>query len=217
MAINPLSANGFASLFGFSLTEEEIRAVDKGVELRLEKTPEEDRFRELIMSTNREGAEKLLFFLRHNDFFWVPASVTHSDNEPHGLLKHSLKVYDEAMKLREEYLRAHPEEEKNLSADRVLVSALLHDVCKCDAYSVDGNGKPRKKDELFLVGGHGSKSLIMVLLTGFHLNSDEMLAIRWHMGSRRIKDEDLKIVCEKAKKDCPLVNIIIQADYKVTH
>ena len=215
--IKPLGLKDFGKLFGVEFTEEDERAANMREKLSNEKTPEEERFRELILSTQREGAEHLLFSLEHNNFFWVPASVVHTDNAPHGLLKHSLKVYDEAMKLREEFLKEHPEEEINIPKEGVLVSALLHDVCKCDEYTIDGNGRAQKCDYVFPIGGHGTKSLIYILGWGFKLEGWEKLAIRWHMGSKRIKDEEMKTVCENAKKDCPLLNIIIRADYNVTH
>lgn len=213
--VKPLSVRQRGALFG--LAEEDTRELEYWNKLYSEKTEEEARFRELIQSVNREGTEGLLLFLRANKFFWAPASVVHNDNTPHGLVRHSLKVYDEAMKLREEFIKEHPEEEKNVPAEGVLVSALLHDVVKCDEYAFDADGNPKKIEPHFLLGGHGSKSLMFVLMTGFHLKGWEMYAIRWHMGSGRIQDEKLKAVCEQAKKDCPLCNIIIQADYNVTH
>lgn len=206
-----------AKEFGTNMSDEKAREIEYLTSLRFKNTPEEERFRNLLLSTGRPGAERLLEILKSNGFFWVPASSIHSDNEIHGLVRHSLKVYDEAMILREDYIKKHPKDAKHVSVEGVTISALLHDVCKCREYTVDINNKPHREYDRFPIGGHGSKSLIYILGWGFHLLPEEQLAIRWHMGSKRIKDKELKIICEQAKKATPLCNIIIHADYNVTH
>ena len=213
-----LSPKEFLNLAGIKdVSDEDIRWMEQSVIDKNTVTDDEKRFSELLLSTEREGAEKLLKALKMNRFFVVPGSVNSHSNWKGGLVAHSLKVYDEAMKIREEMIRDDPDLEKWLPTDSVIICALLHDVSKHAIYEVDSNGKPRhKKDGFPLPCGLGLKSAIEVLQWGIRLLPQETLAICWHMGGQDITNEKDKEAYEEVK-DVELIKLIVKADYQATH
>ena len=129
-----------AFLYGSALDEEKDKLAAK-MEKRYADhqtvTEDEKRFREILGSTGREGVEELLEYLKVNDFFIAPGSVSHHSNWKGGLVNHSLKVYDRAMQIRETMIREDPSVIDELKEEKVAVAALLHDICKADAYTID--------------------------------------------------------------------------------
>ena len=213
-----LSPKEFLNLAGIKdVSDEEIRWMEQSVIDRNTVTEDEKRFSELLLSTEREGAEKLLEALKMNRFFVVPGSVNSHSNWKGGLVAHSLKVYDEAMKIREEMIRDDPSLEKWLKPESVIICALLHDVAKHDYYEVDSNGKPKHKNVGFPIpGGIGTKSAIEVLQWGFRLLPQETIAICWHMEDQHIINEKDKEAYEEIK-DVQFLILIDKADYQATH
>ena len=61
-----------------------------------------NRFEEILLSTHRNGMEKVLNELEKTDFYSAPASSRFHLACEGGLLQHSLNVYDAAMILREQ-------------------------------------------------------------------------------------------------------------------
>lgn len=177
-------------------------------------TEDEKRFRDILEAVGRDGTEALISYLNNSGFFTAPGSVYYHSNRKGGLVNHSLKVYDCAMKIREEVLQNEPSLTAALKQESIAVSALLHDICKTDEYRIRNDGTPARKETSLHIGGHGYKSVIMAMLHGYKLSEDEALAIRWHMGSSRIRDHEEKDECEKAKKENALVRLIIRADYE---
>lgn len=145
-----------------------------------------ERFQELILSTGREGADKLLEWLETTDFYTAPASSKYHGDYPGGLLEHSLNVYDEFVRL----LAAYPE--IDAPADSVILSALLHDLCKVNFYTVEKRNRKNastgqweqydfyKIQEKFCFGGHGSKSVYLAQHF-VDLRPEEAVAINCHM------------------------------------
>ena len=123
------------------------------------------------------------------------------------------KALLQTVKFREEMLQEDPSLEEFLKMENIAVAALLHDVCKMDEYKIKADGTPAHKEPNAILGGHGYKSIVLLLFQGFRLTGDEILAIRWHMGAKYIKDPKEKKECEKAKKDSPLTRLIIRADH----
>ena len=138
----------------------------------------------LLRSTERQGTEKLIEWLEGSDFFRAPASTkTHGAYEG-GLLVHSLSVY--------RILQNFSKNIHDVDQNAVIISALLHDLCKVDFYirtvrnvkipgerrweEVEGYGI---EDKLPL--GHGEKSMFMAMRY-IPLTEEEAAAIRWHMG-----------------------------------
>lgn len=153
-----------------------------------------------IYKTNitREGSDKLLEFLEKSDFFTAPASTRYHGAYEGGLLRHSLNVYEclvaylERERVKEQY-------KLNVSAESAAISALLHDLCKVNFYTVSYRNSKNEKTGQWeklpyytindtLPYGHGEKSVYMI--SGFmRLTRDEAMAIRWHMGFSGIEDK----------------------------
>lgn len=218
LLIEPISARQFLDLIPFNMSEEERENKAAEMEQRYKDiqtvTEDEKRFRELLESVGREGTEDFLHYLKDNGFFIAPGSVSHHSNWKGGLVNHSLKVYDYAMKFREEMLKQDPSLEEELEPDSIAVAALLHDVCKMDEYYIKANGSPDKNVHPTPFGVHADKSVVFILYHGYHLEGDEIVAIRWHMGSKHIKDSREKAICDDAKKDFALLRLIIRADHE---
>lgn len=220
--VKPFSAGQFFDILGLDssngkrdafIAEAEQRAKD-----RQTVTDDEKRFCDIILKYNRPGTVELLEWLKLMDFFVAPASVNYHNNFKGGLVKHSLEVYDCAIKEREKMIEQQPEVEENLPLEQVAISALLHDVCKHDEYKVDLQGKPHHLHKpTFPIGGHGDKSVILVLDTGFQLYAGEILAIKWHMGSQHLTDRKEIALCQQALEEVPLCKLICKADYDATH
>lgn len=103
----------------------------------------EEEIRNLLRSTNRPGIENLINFLQKNAFFVAPASINHHLNYTGGLAEHSLNVYKQFKRLRNEYKLDIPEE-------NMIISGILHDVCKIDDYTKEVTNKPTEKQVSFL-------------------------------------------------------------------
>lgn len=175
-----------------------------------------ERFLSLCRSTNREGMEDLLKWLESSDFFICPASSRYHCSYSGGLLQHSLNVYDEAKRL----LTAYPE--IRVSEESVIISALLHDLCKVNFYVPEKRN--RKNDlgvwesydtygisEKFCFGGHGSKSVFLAQQF-IKLTAEEGVAINCHMGLNYDGAKDVG----KAYERFPLAWLIHVADESAT-
>lgn len=139
-------------------------------------------------SIKREGSAELLRWLEDSDFFVAPASTKYHGCHEGGLLEHSLNVYD--------CLKAGISAagvQSIYSDETIAIVSLLHDVCKVNFYKKgfrnvkdEETGQWYKKevyeiDEKFPCGDHADKSVI-ILQNFIHLEPEEILAIRAHMG-----------------------------------
>ena len=212
-----LSARQYLDIFPSNMTDEQKDELAAEMEQNYADeqivTKDEKRFREILGSVGREGTEEFLDYLKCNNFFTAPGSVSHHSNWKGGLVSHSLKVYDYAMMYREEMLSEDPTLESELDPNSIAVASLLHDICKMDEYKIKADGSPAHRKSFAPCGVHGDKSVILAMLHGYKLEGDEIVAIRWHMGSKHIKDHKEKAVCESAKKDFALLRLIIRADH----
>ena len=184
-----------------------------------------EEFLNLLRSTEREGVEDLIEALEEMGFFTAPASANHHLNVEGGLLEHSLNTCKAALAIYEGLKPLDASIEKEVRRDSIILSSLLHDVCKSDIYK--RSVKKRKNNvgqwedvEGYSVSyknfpmGHGEKSVILLLCNGLSLYDDEMLAIRWHMGAWGINMnsfEDQRCY-DTSRKLYPLVSIIQAAD-----
>ena len=149
-----------------------------------------DKILELLKSTNRDGMEKLIEFLEKSDFFKAPASTKYHGDFEGGLAEHSFKVY-EILKEKVAFAKI------NIPEDTIIISALLHDICKTNFYKIDyRNAKnslgvwekvPYYTIEDTIPYGHGEKS-VMMLTEYIKLTNEEKYAIRWHMGFSEPKE-----------------------------
>ena len=86
----------------------------------------------LLKSTNREGIDKVIEFMEKSDFFTAPASTRFHGAYEGGLAAHSFKVY-EILK----YKIKNNIEDIQVPEESIIISALLHDICKANYYKTD--------------------------------------------------------------------------------
>ena len=185
-----------------------------------------EQFEEILTSTGRKGIEQVIAKLGELGFFEAPASSRFHLSCKGGLLEHSLNVYEAAMMLREQAVKARPELEEQLPVDSVAICTLLHDVCKTDIYK-EGMLSRKNADGYWekylgyqvdynagLPLGHGEKSVILLLSWGLELKPEEMMAIRWHMTAWDLpmQSPEHKESLNAAKSKTPLVSLVQLAD-----
>lgn len=152
--------------------------------LTIEQVEENKKFIiDLLLSTKRPGMEKLVKWLGETDFFTAPASTRYHLSVKGGLAQHSINVY--------KLLRGKVDSGLiSISDDTVIITSLLHDICKANFYSVQKRN--RKIDGVWteveewgvddkLPLGHGDKSCYLVQCF-IPLKSEEYAMIRYHMG-----------------------------------
>lgn len=133
----------------------------------------------------RTGLVDLMTWLDGTDFYTAPASTRFHGAHEGGLVMHSLNVYSQLKKLCGWY-------GCDASEESIAIVSLFHDLCKVGVYKTEmrwrknqqGNWEQYpsyKYEEDFAYGGHGSKSvfLVMAFMT---LSPDEASAINCHMG-----------------------------------
>ncbi len=188
------------------------------------------RFKEMLLSTKREGMENVIERLEAAGFFKAPASTRFHLNYEGGLLEHSMNVCEMALDLRELMIRKDEGLCDLLPKESVIIAALFHDVCKTDIY------KPAMKKQKNALGvwcnvpgydvdysnfplGHGEKSVIWLLHHGLRLTADEIMAIRWHMTAWDLpfQSPEMKGNLNAARDRCPLLAVIQAADGLAAH
>jgi len=179
-----------------------------------------EQFLELLRSTKREGIEDLIAFLEKTDFFKAPASTRFHGSYEGGLVEHSMKVYE----ILKEKVKNLPKDDLKFSDESLIISALLHDICKANYYKVDyRNAKnalgvwekvPYYAVEDTIPYGHGEKS-VMMLTEYIKLTSEEKYAIRWHMGFTEPKE--VYGTLSEAYKRYPLALFLFEADLEATY
>lgn len=122
------------------------------------------------------GAKILLKDMKHNGFFDAPASTKYHGCYDGGLARHSLNVFERLM---------NSGAPKKYTLKTIATVALLHDVCKMDAYRKE---KTEDGKEIYVYNkdafpaGHGEKS-VFIIQKYMRLTDEELLAVRWHMGA----------------------------------
>lgn len=222
-----------ANEYGINLEEEKRnRNIGNVVEKETKKMGSEMDYKatfiEVLKATNRKGVDNVIAGLEKIGFFEAPASTKHHCAFDGGLCFHSIKVYDQAIRLLQVQEELNPEFVKDITAENIAITALMHDVCKAEIYKKvekfrkDGEGKWEKYyaydyDYTAMPLGHGEKSVIRLLRMGLELTNDEILAIRWHMANWSMSDDyETKGNFGAAIDKCPLLSIIIAADELAT-
>lgn len=141
----------------------------------------------LLNSVERDGMKELIEWLEQSDFFTAPASTKYHGNYEGGLAEHSINVFNNLCGILKQHNLPEP-----YRYDTVIVSSLLHDLCKVNFYkkgtrNVKENGQWVTKetweiDEKFPCGDHSDKSII-IIQQFIKLKPEEILAIRSHMGA----------------------------------
>lgn len=146
---------------------------------------------ELLMSTGRNGMDKLVAWLESSDFFTAPASTKYHLHCKGGLALHSLNVYRLLLsKVESNLIHIKPE--------TVIITTLLHDICKANFYvpttrnrKINGNWVEVEEwgVEEKLPIGHGDKSCFIVQ-SFIRLSAEEFAMIRYHMGRETDNNSD---------------------------
>lgn len=132
----------------------------------------------------RKGSKELLDWIQKTDFFTAPASTKYHCACEHGLVMHSVSVFNTLVE-------KHFDKETD-SMESFAICALLHDLCKAQFYKTstrnvknDETGQwekvPYYSIEDSFPYGHGEKSVFLIERF-MRLKLDEAMAIRWHMG-----------------------------------
>lgn len=187
----------------------------------------------LLQGTNRKGVADVLDGLEKLGFYTAPASSRHHLSESGGLLKHSLNVYYQAWRIREDQVDMQNTwgaglGKEEIPDDSLIIVSLLHDVCKADVYKQvekfrkDAQGRWEKYlayeyDASRCPLGHGEKSVIRLMRMGLELKPEEIAAIRWHMAGWDLSDsrearDNFSAACDKY----PLLSVLIAADELAT-
>ena len=202
-----------------------------------------ERYESLLKSTNRDGIDKLIEFIRKSDFYTAPASTRFHNCHEGGLLEHSLNVYDclyNKVKSTDVFKKALRDSSKEFwDTDEfektIVIVALLHDLCKMFMYEVEMKNKKiysdhgSKKDNQgrydwesvpgYTVNdrvpyGHGEKS-VMMIEQFITLTKEERFAIRWHMGFTEPKENWNTL--NAAIRMYPLILAVHEADLEATY
>mgnify|MGYP003290182032 FL=1 len=184
-----------------------------------------DKFVELLQSTHRPGVDNVINALEELGFFSAPASTRFHLAYEGGLLEHSLGVCRIALMVRKQVLLVRPDLEPQLPIESIILTTLLHDVCKAEIYK--GAIKRRKNergiwedyegydvDYSDYPAGHGEKSVIVLLQSGLELTKEEVLAIRWHMSAWDLPFQSYELMgsLNAAREKTPLIGILQAAD-----
>ena len=173
------------------------------------KEDKRERIISLLKSTKREGIDNVIDFLERNNFFKMPSSLHRHHNWEEGLSEHCLGVYDRLTKTGE-----------NLPADSIILTSLLHDVCKAGKIYKDESGEwKEKKDEELDIPGHGFRSVKLLENLGLSMTPEEKSAIRWHMGGWKIGERPKEEIRDFfANKKSDLWRLLHNADrYDASH
>lgn len=179
---------------------------------------------------HREGLDRILEYLeKKTDFYEAPSSTNFHLNEDGGLCQHSMNVFDTACKIYESVAQPAIGSENSpftqqIDKESIAIATLFHDICKVkfyqkkDKWRKDINGRwvsykgfEVQDDFPF---GHGEKSCLM-LSWYMRLTTDEMLAIRWHMGMFDVGESgsSQRFAFFNATEKSPLVSIVHAADF----
>lgn len=187
----------------------------------------------LLNKIERDGKEKVIKFIEKSDFFDAPASTKYHSSIKHGLLLHSLFVYQCYLEK-----KTNPIWEKtlhNFTEENILIVTLLHDLCKTyfyetewknvKEYSDEGSRKDEKGrydwvttpyfacQDMYPLG-HGEKSVIF-LQQFMHLTMSEIMCIRWHMGAFEKTDNWMTLT--NAIKLHPEIIALHEADMEASY
>lgn len=180
----------------------------------------EDYGTDKLDSVDRYGifyANRCIEWLHQTDFFHAPGSTRFHDAYPGGLLQHTIRVYNLCcdMWAVNKFKHVHP-------ASFTLTS-LVHDWCKINLYTSyqrnvkDDNGQWHKElaykwseNGPTFAFGHGTTSMFLAMRF-FKLSVEESAAIRWHMDSWNVADNEMSDL-QTSNERYPLVHMLQFAD-----
>lgn len=171
----------------------------------------------LLQSTKRQGIEQLIHWLDESDFKFAPASTQYHSAYRGGLMQHSINVYN-AMHDFEPWL-----EFLDIPEESVIITALLHDICKVYCYDVSSKNVKDEQGQWVTVPfyvwnereplGHGAKSVMLINEYGVQLTKTERAMIVNHMGFTS-NDDERRV--SKLFRICPQSIVLHCADLEAT-
>lgn len=178
-------------------------------------------FKKLLKSTNRTGIDNIIKWLDESDFKFAPASTKYHNSFRGGLLKHSLDVYYHMYDFKS-FLTYF-----ELPEDTVIITALLHDICKVDCYTVDYRNTKNENGEWVKVPfykwepsediGHSTKSVMLLYEHGLQINKLERALILNHMGFSDCDSDKAKNSVSDLFSKCPQSLVLHWADEAATY
>lgn len=169
---------------------------------------------QLLRETGREGIDELIDWMENKtDYFTAPASTRPDYHGCHlgGLAEHSSNVYVLFFQKARQF-------NLELGDDEIVISSLLHDMCKVNTYKPNilksgklSDAKPYVVEDNLPIG-HGEKSIYLVT-QHIDLTKTEALLIRWHMGPF---DESWENYEHKVGKACPTIYAFHNADQEAS-
>lgn len=173
-------------------------------------------FKQELLNTKREGIDKLIEWLDSSDMKTAPASTRYHGNYEGGLLQHSLNVLKMARH------QTSLIELFNVSDETLVITALLHDMCKVNYYKEEIAWKKNDNNqwesytrygvEDYFPIGHGEKSIILAQRF-ISLTDVEVAMIRNHMSFARDEINEVS----RLFSIFPESLIISQADMMATY
>lgn len=169
------------------MAAEENKSIDPA---ELKRREEESKYKNYFAYIGRAGADKLLAWLEENGFFNAPASTKYHGAYAGGLVEHSNNVFNRLLRLAQEEDTRNGRQYAKYTVDTLAAVALLHDICKADAYKTEKksqkiDGKWQEVEQYTYTNhfpvGHSEKSIIQIMRF-MELTDEEIMAIRWHMG-----------------------------------
>lgn len=152
----------------------------------------------LLCSTERKGLENVLHYFEESGLFIILSSLYSRHNWRSSLAEHSLSVS-----------RIASVNSACLLRDSIIITGLLHDICKASKLYYGENGNIYEHHTH--IKGHGYRFVKLLELCGLELLDDERRAIRWHMGGHHIRNGGEKTDCDMAKQS-KLWSVIKLAD-----
>lgn len=175
-------------------------------------------YKTLLLSTKREGIDKLVEWLENGtDFKYAPASTQYHCSFRGGLLKHSLNVYYAMYDFKNilDFLE--------VDDNSIIITSLLHDICKVNCYTMSTKNVKDETGQWKTVPfylfdeeeplGHAEKSIMLIYEQGVKLTKIERAMIRNHMGFTS-NDDERRI--NKLFRICPQTLVLHWADELAT-
>ena len=125
-----------------------------------------------LSKVQRTKMGHLIEYLVDEGFFKQSCSTKYHLNYEGGLAEHSWNVFKLLQEKNARY-------KLGLSKETMIVTALLHDICKIHSYKLEDGKHVWNNDSIPI--GHGEKSVIMIQRF-IKLTDQEICMIRWHMG-----------------------------------
>ena len=182
---------------------------------------QKEEFIALLSSVKRDGIDKLLDYLENkSDFYIAPAAAKFHNNFEGGLLEHSLNVYKNFKGL----LALKGIE---MDEDSIIISALLHDLCKCNYYiKEERNRKVNGKWESYEMWSHvktpsvllpQSSRSIRIIRNFIPLRFIEELTIFYHMGPFGGEDYEYRNLLQETNEKYPQTLLFYIADLMASY